>query len=77
MQELFGDAPVVRITSTEHASAAAQTLPPQILGDIVVVETGESTSTGKIVNSLSEIHIGDLVIKKCISQRGIQVRSGS
>jgi len=37
---------------------------PQILGDIVVVETGESISTGKVVNSLSEIHIGDLVVKK-------------
>lgn len=39
-------------------------LPPQILGDIVVVETGSRTSTGKIVNSLSEIHVGDLVVKK-------------
>jgi hypothetical protein len=39
-------------------------LPPQILGDIVVVETGDKTSTGKVVNSLSEIHIGDLIVKK-------------
>jgi hypothetical protein len=39
-------------------------LPPQILGDIVVVETGDRTSTGKIVNSLSEIHVGDLIVKK-------------
>ena len=39
-------------------------LPPKILGDIVVVETGDRTSTGKIVNSLSEIHVGDLIVKK-------------
>jgi hypothetical protein len=39
-------------------------IPPQILGDIVVVETGDKTSTGKVVNSLSEIHIGDLIVKK-------------
>jgi len=39
-------------------------IPPQILGDIVVVETGDRTSTGKIVNSLSEINVGDLVVKK-------------
>lgn len=37
---------------------------PLILGDIVVVETGESTSTGKVVNSLSEIHIGDFIVKR-------------
>jgi hypothetical protein len=39
-------------------------LPPQILGDIIVLEAGDRTSTGKIVNSLSEIHIGDLIVKK-------------
>ena len=42
----------------------ARKLPPQILGDIVVVETGDKTSTGKIINSLSEINVGDLVVKK-------------
>ena len=42
----------------------ARTLPPRILGDIVIVEVGEGTSTGKIVNSLSEIHPGDLVVKR-------------
>jgi len=39
-------------------------LPPVILGDIVVVEAGESVSTGKIVNSLLEMHPGDLVVKR-------------
>ncbi len=39
-------------------------LPPQILGDIVVVDTGDRTSTGKVVNSLSEIHPGDLIVRK-------------
>jgi hypothetical protein len=39
-------------------------LPPQILGDIVVVEIGDRTSTGKVVNSLSEIHVGDFIVKK-------------
>jgi hypothetical protein len=41
-----------------------RTLPPQILGDIVVVEAGDSVSTAKIVNSLSEIHPGDFVVKR-------------
>ena len=39
-------------------------LAPQILGDIVVVEAGENISTGKIISSLSEIHIGDLIVKR-------------
>jgi hypothetical protein len=39
-------------------------IPPQILGDIIVLETGEWSSTGKVVNSLSEISVGDLIVKK-------------
>jgi hypothetical protein len=39
-------------------------LPPQILGDIVVVEAGEKISTGKVVNSLYEMHVGDLIVKR-------------
>jgi hypothetical protein len=42
----------------------ARKVSPQILGDIVVVETGETISTGKVVNSLSEIHLGDLIVKR-------------
>jgi hypothetical protein len=47
-----------------NALLGKRNLPPQILGDIVVVETGDRTSTGKIVNSLSEINVGDLIVKK-------------
>jgi hypothetical protein len=39
-------------------------LPPQVLGDIIVVEVGDGVSAGKIINSLFEIHIGDLVVKR-------------
>ena len=42
----------------------ARKISPQILGDIIVVEAGENFSTGKVVNSLSEMHIGDLIVKK-------------
>jgi hypothetical protein len=39
-------------------------LPPVILGDIVIVDAGDSVSTGKIINSLSEMHLGDLIVKR-------------
>ncbi len=41
-----------------------RTLPPKVLGDIVIVEVGEGVSAGKIINSLSEIAPGDLVVRK-------------
>jgi hypothetical protein len=41
-----------------------RTIPSKVLGDIVIVETGERISTGRIVNSLTEIHPGDLVVKR-------------
>jgi hypothetical protein len=41
-----------------------RTIPPKILGDIVIVEVGEAISTGKIVNSMSEINPGDLVVRR-------------
>lgn len=41
-----------------------RSLPPQILGDIVIVEAGDSVSTGKIINSLTNIHPGDLIIRR-------------
>ena len=41
-----------------------RTLPQEILGDIIVVEAGDSMSTGKVINSLSVIHVGDLVVKR-------------
>jgi hypothetical protein len=39
-------------------------LPPKVLGDIVIVEVGEGIATGKIINSIWEIHPGDLVVKR-------------
>ncbi len=41
-----------------------RTLPLQILGDIVVVDIGDKMSAAKVVNSLTEIHIGDLVVRR-------------
>jgi len=38
-------------------------LPPQILGDIIVIDAGDGVSAGKIVNSLQEIYPGDLIVK--------------
>ncbi len=39
-------------------------LAPQILGDVVVVEAGDSISTGKIVSSIAEIRVGDFIVKR-------------
>ncbi len=39
-------------------------LPHSVLGDIVIVDVGSSTATGKIINSLYEIHLGDIVVKR-------------
>lgn len=41
-----------------------RTLPPKVIGDIVIVDAGEKISVGKVVNSMMEIHLGDLVAKK-------------
>jgi hypothetical protein len=39
-------------------------LPPLVLGDIVVVDAGDKVSAAKVINSISEIHLGDLVVKR-------------
>ena len=41
-----------------------RSLPPTVLGDIIVVQAGDRVSAGKIINSLLEIHLGDLVVKR-------------
>ncbi len=41
-----------------------RTIPPKVLGDIVIVDVSEGTATGKIINSMSEIVPGDRVVKK-------------
>ena len=53
-------------TSQYQASTRlhGRTLPPKILGDIVVVETTDKMSAGKIVNSMTEIRPGDFVVKR-------------
>jgi hypothetical protein len=43
---------------------AKRKLPPMILGDIIIVDAGDKISTGKVINGLSEMHPGDLVIKR-------------
>jgi len=39
-------------------------LPPRVLGDLVIIDAGETTSVAKIVNSLSEIQLGDIVVRR-------------
>jgi hypothetical protein len=39
-------------------------LPIRVLGDLIILDTGENTSAAKIINSLSEIHLGDLVVRR-------------
>jgi hypothetical protein len=39
-------------------------IPPMILGDIVIVDAGDKVSAGKVINSLSEMHPGDFVVKR-------------
>ena len=41
-----------------------RTLPPQVLGDIVVVDAGDKVSAAKVINSISEIHLGDFVVRR-------------
>jgi hypothetical protein len=48
----------------ESTRLEGRTLPPKILGDIIVVETTDKISAGKIVNSMTDIHPGDLVVKR-------------
>jgi len=47
-----------------NAKLRNRTLPFNVLGDFVVARTGDRISAGKIVNSLSEIQLGDLVVKQ-------------
>jgi hypothetical protein len=48
----------------QESALRGRTLPPKILGDIVIVEAEEGVATGMIINSLSEIQPGDSVVKK-------------
>ena len=37
---------------------------PRPIGDIVVVEAGETSSTARIVNAMAEMHPGDIVVRR-------------
>jgi hypothetical protein len=41
-----------------------RTLPPRPIGDLVVVDVREKTAAAKIINSLYEIHPGDIVVRR-------------
>lgn len=41
-----------------------RSLPARVLGDLVIVESGEKVSTARIINSYSEILPGDRVVKR-------------
>ncbi len=53
-----------RYIYSQNARLRNRVLPPQVLGDIVVVEAGDKVSAAKVINSISEIHLGDLVVKR-------------
>jgi len=46
------------------ATLSGRTLPPRTLGDLVVVDVGETTAAARIVNSKEEIRLGDLVVRR-------------
>jgi hypothetical protein len=39
-------------------------LPDRVIGDLLVVRTDETTSVARIINSRTEIHLGDLVVRR-------------
>jgi hypothetical protein len=41
-----------------------RSIPPRVLGDLVVIDVFDTASAAKIVNSLSEVHVGDVVVRR-------------
>lgn len=41
-----------------------RSIPPRILGDIVVIDVGAGTSTARVISSFSEMIPGDLVVRR-------------
>jgi hypothetical protein len=39
-------------------------VPPRVVGDILIVDVGETTSAAKIIYSRSEVHLGDIVVRR-------------
>jgi hypothetical protein len=62
------DASYEKMEATQSRSIAdklgTRKLPPRPIGDLVVVDVAEKTAVSKIINSLSEIHLGDIVVKR-------------
>jgi hypothetical protein len=46
------------------SALSGRTVPPRVLGDLVVVDVQETTAVAKIINSLAEIHPGDVVVRR-------------
>lgn len=64
-----GGASYKKAQTVEYRSSIAQTLskrkiPPRVLGDLVVLEVGENTAVTKIINSRTEIQLGDIVVRR-------------
>ena len=43
---------------------STRSLPPRPIGDLVVIDVQEKTATAKIINSLYEVHPGDVVVRR-------------
>jgi hypothetical protein len=57
----------VRGWSYRQALVAAlknRSVPPRVMGDLVVVDVTETAAAAKIVNSLAEVHVGDVVVRR-------------
>jgi len=39
-------------------------IPHRVIGDLVVLEAGETTSSARIINSRIEIHVGDIIVRR-------------
>jgi len=39
-------------------------VPPRVLGDLVVLEVSETTAAAKIISSMVEVHVGDIVVRR-------------
>lgn len=60
----YGKSEAVRYRSSVAERLKTRKLPPRPIGDLVVVDVTEKTAAGKIINSLHEIHLGDIVVKR-------------
>jgi len=64
-----GNASYRRVHDGKHRAMLTEklegrSLPPRAVGDIVILEVSEGTAAARIVNSLMEVHLGDLVVRR-------------